>query len=373
MEKTKQQIANLINSSKNILIAPPENLSGDALASGLALTDILNRLGKNSNIIIPEKLPEKFNFLSKINPFSSDQIKEREFILSIKNKNNHINNLSYKKEGDLLHIYLKAKDKIEEKDLRIKYFHSFDLIFTIKNQEYKHIGKAFDYNPDLFFETPIINIDNHPDNERFGQINLIDITSSSVSEIILDLIDFIDRSLLDKEVATKILAGLIEATNNFQSTKINPKAFNNAALLINRGGDQQKIIRNLYKTRPLNFIQLWGRVLRKISTSPKQDLVWARITQKDFKKTNTCYKYIPQIFEEIKKAFLDMVTSFIIWPNSSNQEIKGAIFSTDSELLTNLKYKLKGKQDGSMIFFKIKKTSSDQVEHKILNLIKQAK
>jgi len=323
METAKQQTSKLINKSNDILIATPENINGDALGSALALTSVLKKAGKNVQFVIPEELPKKFEFLPKINSLSQDKFQEREFVLSIKNPGNHINNLYYEKKEDLLHIYLNAKKKIEEKEILLGSSHPFDLIFTINSRDFENLGKPFEYNPKLFFEIPVINIDNHIANENFGEINLIDITSSSVSEIVMDLIDFLDRNLLDKKIATWILAGLIDATNNFQSPKTNPRTFNNAALLINRGGDQQKIVRYFYKTKSLNFLRLWGRILHKLSWNQEKKIVWGEIKQEDFQKTNTTPEYLSQIFEEIKTTFPEMKIGFLIWP--SDKKIKGII------------------------------------------------
>jgi len=105
METTKQQISRLINKSNNILIATPENVNGDALGSALALAGALKKIGKNAKLVIPKELPKKFRFLPKTNSLSHDIFQEREFVLSIKNPKDHINNLYYEKNNGLLHIY----------------------------------------------------------------------------------------------------------------------------------------------------------------------------------------------------------------------------------------------------------------------------
>lgn len=369
MEGTKQQISKLINKSNNILVATPENINGDALGSALALIGALNKLGKNASFIVPEEIPAKFEFLPKSNSLSYEILKEREFILSIKNPKNHINNLCYEKKEELLHIYLGAKEKIDENDIRLARSHPFDLIFTLNIQDLEHLGKPLDYNPELFFETPVINIDNHLDNGGFGKINLIDITSSSVSEIIMGLIDFIDRNLLNQEIATWILTGLIDATDNFQSLETTPRTFNNAAVLINRGADQRKIIRYLYKTKSLDFLRLWGRILYKLSWNEKNKLVWGKIGKDDFQETNIGPECLPQILDEIKMAFPEMKTALLIWQGI--KEIRGTIYSLNSEFLKNLAPKLNGILKNGNLFFSINNLSLEGVENQVLDLIKE--
>ncbi len=369
MEGTKQQISKLIDKSNNILVATPENINGDALGSALALTGALEKIGKSVQLVISEELPKKFEFLPKTNSLPYDKFQEREFVLSIKDPKNQINNLYYEKEDGLLHIYLGAKNKIEEKDFRVNPSHPFDLIFTINSRDFENLGRAFEYNPELFFETPVINIDNHTANENFGEINLIDITSSSVSEIIMGLIDFLDRNLLDKNIATLILTGLIDATDNFQSPKTTPRTFNNAALLINRGGNQQEIIRYFYKTKSFEFLKFWGRILHKLSWDEKRKIVWGKVEQKDFQETNTTSEYLAQILEEIKTAFPEMKITLLLW--ISNEKVKGTIYALNSELLRNLTPKLSGVQKNGNLFFSTKNLSLDETEKQTLDLINE--
>lgn len=369
MEGIKQQISKLINKSNNILVATPENINGDALGGALALVGALEKMEKSVQLIIPKELPRKFEFLPKTNSLSYDKFQEREFVLTIKDPEEHINNLHYTKENGLLHIYLGTKKKIEEKDLRINSSHPFDLIFIINSRDFENLGKAFGYNPELFFETPVINIDNHVANENFGEINLVDITSSSVSEIVMGLIDFLDRNLLDKKIATWVLTGLIDATDNFQSTKTTPRTFNNAAILINRGGEQQKIIRHFYKSKTLEFLRLWGRVLHQLSWDENKKLVWGKVQEEDFQKTNTGSEYLPQIFEEIKMAFPEMKTTLLLW--SAQNEIKGTIYSFNPEFLRSLALQLNGIQKNGNLFFTIKNLSFDEAGKKLLDLINE--
>lgn len=369
VEGIKHQISKLINKSNDILVATPENINGDALGSALALTGALEKIGKNAQLIIPEGLPRKFDFLPKTNSLSYEKFLEREFVLSIQNPEDHINNLFYEKKDGLLHIYLGTKRKIEEKDLRINRSHPFDLIFLINNRDYENLGRAFEYNPELFFETPVINIDNHPENENFAEINLVDITSSSVSEIVMGLIDFLDRNLLDEKIATWVLAGLIDATENFQSSKTTPRTFNNAALLINRGAAQQEIVRYFYKTKTFEFLRLWGRVLHKLLWDKNKKLVWGKIEQEDFQKTITSPDSIPQIIEEIKTAFPEMETTLLTW--EAQEEIRGTIYSLNPGFLRNLAPKLNGAQKNGNLFFSIKKIPLEEAAEKALNLINE--
>ena len=377
VEGTKQQISKLVNKSNNILIATPENINGDTLGSAFALTDALEKTGKRAKLFIPKEIPQKLQFLPKKNSLSSDNFLEREFILSIDNPQDHINKLYYEKDNERLYLYLKGKKNIKQENLSIKPSRFFDLIFTLGVKDFESLGKAFEYNPELFFETPIVNIDNRPENGNFGEINLVDIAFSSVSELTLEIIDFLNRNLINKEVATWILTGLIDATDNFQSPKTTPRTFNNAALLINRGANQQEIIRYLYKTKSLDFLRLWGRILHKLSWDKNKNLIWGHIEEKDFKQMNTPPNSVQQIIDEIKTVFPDLKTIALFWQKSEQEKNKntnqlkvgGLIYSVNTEFVRQLSIQLNGVLKNNILFFEIKNSFSKEVEKQIIDLI----
>jgi len=377
VEGTKQQISKLVNKSNNILIATPENINGDTLGSAFALTDALEKTGKRAKLFIPKEIPQKLQFLPKKNSLSSDNFLEREFILSIDNPQDHINKLYYEKDNERLYLYLKGKKNIKQENLSIKPSRFFDLIFTLGVKDFESLGKAFEYNPELFFETPIVNIDNRPENGNFGEINLVDIAFSSVSELTLEIIDFLNRNLINKEVATWILTGLIDATDNFQSPKTTPRTFNNAALLINRGANQQEIIRYLYKTKSLDFLRLWGRILHKLSWDKNKNLIWGHIEEKDFKQMNTPPNSVQQIIDEMKTVFPGLKTIALFWQKSEQEKNKntnqlkvgGLIYSVNTEFVRQLSIQLNGVLKNNILFFEIKNSFSKEVEKQIIDLI----
>lgn len=406
MLEAKQQTFKLIQKVKNILVIPPDPINGDALGGSLALIGVLQKLGKNARLVLSPEIPDKFNFLfkkaelltggvsfPKINSLSPDELGEREFILSIGDIDENIPEPRFGIKNNRLEIHLTSKKKIEENNIRL---HPapflYEAIFTIASQDFENLGQVFEKNPELFFETPIINIDNQPSNENFGEINLIDLTSSSTTEIVMDLIEYLNRDLLDEDIATALLTGIISATNNFQSSKTCPKTFNNAAFLINKGASQQKIIRYLYKARPLNFLRLWGGVLRKLRWDEKRKIISTIIKDIDFKRTSTSPDCLPRILEELKENFPQIKTSLILWESpiprkEIEQEIKlattqmplqkdinGLIYSSASGFFRSLISKLEAEQietslKNGNLFLEIKDTSLEEAEKQILDLL----
>ncbi len=104
MFSSLQQATELIQKNKNILIALPQNLNGDSLGSALTLDSILKKLGKKSEIVSQENVPEKFNFLSGVENIKQKISSLRDFIISVDTSRQKISRLRYETEENILKI-----------------------------------------------------------------------------------------------------------------------------------------------------------------------------------------------------------------------------------------------------------------------------
>src|SRR6202042_3084276 len=129
-----------------------------------------------------------------------------------------------------------------------------DLIIVLEAGSLENLGKIYEQHTDVFFETPKINIDNKANNEYFGAINLVDVTATSVAEILAELLQKYEDQLIDEDVATCLLAGIISKTHSFQHVLTTPKAFLKASELVALGGRQQEVVKHIYKTKSLPLL-----------------------------------------------------------------------------------------------------------------------
>ena len=84
-----------------------------------------------------------------------------------------------------------------------------------------------------------------------SRIILFFTSKSSVAEIIYDLINNWQRSLVDAELATIILAGMIHKTQSFRLPNLAPKTLAITSDLIDLGADREKIVANFYCTKKI--------------------------------------------------------------------------------------------------------------------------
>lgn len=303
----QQQIFESINKSNRILIPLSSNPSGDSLASALALHHFLKQLNKEPIMVCPGAVPEKLRFLPGVEQIRTAVEQSRSFIISVRTENAPLDELSYhlEEQAGLVNIFLKPKEgRYEAADVSFRSDKfPYDLVVALGLSSLDLLGTIYDKNTDLFFETPIVNIDHHVNNEHFAEINLVDITATSTTEVLLGLLEKFESGLIDAKIATNLLAGILIETNSFQHAKTTPRAFLAASNLISLGANQQEIIKHLYKTKSVNLLKLWGRALARLKEVPELGLTYTMIRAEDLAKSGS--QEIKGVMDELVGSLAD--------------------------------------------------------------------
>ena len=324
------QIFEQIKKSQKILIALPENLSADALASGLAFWLFLNKLKKDVSLVSKGQIPETLKFLPVISVLQNQIKGGKSLVVSLTTAEKKLDEISYQadEKEKKVRIYLKAQSTEftpEDISFSVEKF-PLDLIIVLGAQSLADLGTLYDQSADLFFETPKINIDHLATNEYFGQSNLVDITATSVAEILADLLGHYEAQLFDEDIATCLLAGIIEKTSSFQHVRTTPKAFLKASELINFGARQQEIIKHIYKTKALPLLKLWGRALARIKILELAKTVYSVLTLNDFNKAESGEaEILPALKELIDNISGYNIIGLICEPSSGRTIITVAV------------------------------------------------
>jgi len=357
-----EQAKNLIRGARNILILPASDLQGDNLGSAYGLFFVLKKLGKKVNTVV-KNIPEKFQFLA--NPQSSSL---RDFVLAIDTSGKEISEMRYEKNEKDLKIHLALnKGEIKAEDVSFLAFdQNPDLLITLGASSLESLGEFFKENGQLFSETPILNIDNQPSNQNFGEVNLIE-TTSSLAEISTNLID---ERLMDGNIATCLLTGIIYASQNFRNPKTRPKAFETSAFLIKQGADYHQITRLLYKQKKISQIKLLGKVLEKLNFDQQKELHFVSLTKKDFQDCQANSKDLGFVMEELKFNFKYLSNLLILWESHASPVlIKGIFFSSKSGLIEKVLENFEGSSKGEGVLFLIKNSDLISAKEKVLQVL----
>jgi phosphoesterase RecJ-like protein len=330
----EQQIFDLIEKSKNILVAVPKNENGDNIASALALVLSIKKLGKTVELIQEGFKPStNISFLPGISELKSGSEALQKFIISLNLKETQVSQVKYAVEGDRLNFIIIPKNGFfTHSDITS---HSgdfkYDLVITVGSPDLESLGMIYEQNTEFFYKTTVVNIDHEPGNEAFGQVNLVDLTAVSNAEIIYSLISRYDGNLIDPDIASCLLSGMIIKTKGFKAPIITPQSLAVSAKLIELGARREEIMNNLYRSRSLSSLKLWGRVLARLSSSQGDALVWSVLTQADFTKTGAdeqdLFEVIDELIINIPQAKVVVLIHELTAPDGSGQT-KALIYST---------------------------------------------
>ena len=106
----------------------------------------------------------------------------------------------------------------------------------------------------------VINIDHHPDNSAYGQINWFDASAAACGEMVFDLIRALGAPL-SIEIATHIYLAILTDTGSFHYSSISPRTFDICRETLEAGVDPVLVARNVYDSSNMGRLKLFGAVL----------------------------------------------------------------------------------------------------------------
>jgi len=291
MDKTLyDQIINLLEKSQKILVLAHAKVDCDGLGAALAAYLVFKELGKEVTVATNDPAPENLAFLPAIDIVKNSLAGTKDFIITLDASKSAIGKIKYNVENNKVNIIITPKDgSFSESDVSFRQgLNKFDLIFVLDSGNLEHLGPLYEQNVEMFYETPVINMDHHASNTDFGNINIVDVTASSTTEIFYEFLDYLEKKynkkLITEDIATLLLAGIITDTGSFQHANTSPRAMETAAKLLDLGARQQEVIKNIYKTKKLSTLKLWGIILSKVQVDPVHRMVWSVISKDDLQE-----------------------------------------------------------------------------------------
>jgi len=138
----------------------------------------------------------------------------------------------------------------------------------------------------------VINIDHHPGNTNFGQINWFDAGAAACAELVFDLV----RALgvpLSPEIATHVYVAIITDTGSFHYSSISPRTFDICRQLLETGIDPVRLSRQVFDCNTVGRLRMFGAVMHAMELSQTGriavlylDKAIADATQGDFDDTD---------------------------------------------------------------------------------------
>jgi len=131
----------------------------------------------------------------------------------------------------------------------------------------------------------IVNVDHHPSNSRFGDINIIDANASAVGQMVMEMLDHFGYPITPS-IATNLYVALLTDTGGFRHENTTPRALTDGARLATLGADPGHIATQVYKMRPETTLKLSGLALATMRVEMDGRLAWAKVTRRMLKEAN---------------------------------------------------------------------------------------
>ena len=147
--------------------------------------------------------------------------------------------------------------------------------------------------------TPLVNIDHHHDNTRFGTIDYVVPEASCTAEIVWDLMRGLGLEPTT-EVAEALYVGLVTDTGRFMYENTGVRAHLMAAELVEAGVDVHEVYRRLYEGVPEPKLFLLARALAHVARYDEGRLTASRLSVEDFRATGAEESYTEGIIDHLR-------------------------------------------------------------------------
>lgn len=229
---TLDDIIEEIDKAKNIVIVTHEIPDGDAVGSSLALYAGLKQLGKDVDVVIPE-YSKTFEFL----PNSSE----------------------IKKEGRN---------------------ETYDLAIALDCGDIKRLNGFANYFEDANTK---ISIDHHGSNTMFADYNFVNPTAPACAQILITVLEEMGI-IINKEIGTCLLTGIITDTGGFKYKGVTAETFEFVAELLNKGVNVSDVYKKVLQTISKKRFELMQIAINRLEFFEGGKLTFTYVTKEDIEK-----------------------------------------------------------------------------------------
>lgn len=236
-----------ISSPKKIFITTHVKPDADALGSSLGLANYLLKKGHDVTVVTPTDYPSFLNWM-----------KGNDAVLDFSNP---------------------SQTKVATKKLN-----EADIIFCLDFSVLSRVNDLGEMirNSDAF----VVNIDHHQDPEDFADFLVWSTKSAATCELVYELIvELGDESLLDKDIAECLYAGIMTDTGGFRHPNTTKNVHLVVAELLELGADTSQIANWIYDSNSVNRLKFIGfAISRRLVVHEDIHMAYFAISKKDLKK-----------------------------------------------------------------------------------------
>jgi phosphoesterase RecJ-like protein len=118
-----------------------------------------------------------------------------------------------------------------------------------------------------------VNIDHHPDNRRYGDVNWVDPGAAATGELAYALLIALGDPI-SPAIATNLFTAIHTDTGSFRYSNVTPTTFQIAAALTEAGADPALVASSLYERREPEALRWLGEALGRVRLSDDGAVSW---------------------------------------------------------------------------------------------------
>lgn len=223
----------ILAGAKIVLMPTHVNVDADGLSSPLAMRLALRQLGVESCLIVGDDSPPA--------------------------------NLAFLPGFEEVLVY--GKDDLPE----------YDVLCIIDCADRRRLGAFYDDDPSRIDapSVPIVNIDHHVTNDKFGSVNIVEPGAASASEIVTDVLASWGTEL-NRDIAQCLLSGIYGDTLGLRTDSTTSRTMRTTADLIDAGASPTPIVDALFRIKPKSTVCLWQSALARVRWTGS--LIWTELT-----------------------------------------------------------------------------------------------
>ncbi len=205
------QIRDMLLKGRSFLLTSHARPDGDSLGSQLALAAALRQLGKQVRIINSDPAPDLYAFLPDLSTI--------EIVASVEDR--------------------------------------FDAVVVLECSDLSRAGVAG------LEGQPLINIDHHPGNAMYGDINWHDVSACACAEMVFELVTALGAHLTPA-MATHVYVAILTDTGSFRHANITARTFEICRQIAETGIDPAGVAAHVYNNGSLGRLRLTGVLLDRM-------------------------------------------------------------------------------------------------------------
>jgi bifunctional oligoribonuclease and PAP phosphatase NrnA len=155
---------------------------------------------------------------------------------------------------------------------------TYEAIVALDASTLERLGAVPPASPALFGALPLLNIDHHLTNPRFGTVNLVDAQAAATAELVTLLAQRMSVPL-SVPAATCLLAGLMTDTLSFQTESTTPRTLRVGASLLEAGAPLPALAFRFFRQRTRHSALVWSGALGTLRFGAGGRVAWVEVSR----------------------------------------------------------------------------------------------